>query len=186
MRRATRKHMAIGILGLRLAPRAAGRAGVCPNRVSPRLLLNMLQEASLVSPIRPEVKERLAFVFKHRHLTVKPSENLIELGCESLKRMLECLPAWAILRRFADRVHWLLDTPMDFHQASCRRAAIPHELAFLAVPELEGDGAVEQRGVPQADGHSLSDLRRLSLSIHGGRFRRGATLPAATRPRSPG
>src|SRR5438874_1098112 len=82
--------------------------------------------------------------------------------------------------------YWLLDTPMDFHQASCRRAAIPHEPAFLAGPELEGDGAVKQRGVSQADGHSLSDLRRLSLSIHGGRFRRGATLPAATRPRSPG
>jgi len=30
----------------------------------------------------------------------------------------------ATLRRFADRMYWLFDTPKDFHQASCRRAAI--------------------------------------------------------------
>jgi hypothetical protein len=95
--------MAIGILGLRLAPRAVGRAGICPNRVPPRLPLHILQGASLVSPIRPEVKEGSSFVFKHRHLIVKRSENLTELGRESLKRMLKYQPAWAILRRFADR-----------------------------------------------------------------------------------
>ena len=29
----------------------------------------------------------------------------------------------ATLRRFADRIYWLFDTPKDVHQASCRRAA---------------------------------------------------------------
>ena len=40
------------------------------------------------------------------------------------------------MRRFADRIYWLFDTPKDFHQASCRRAAIVRDPAFQAVPEL--------------------------------------------------
>ena len=50
--------------------------------------------------------------------------------------MLEYLPELATLRRFADRIYWLFDTPKDFHQASCRRAAIVRDPAFQAVPEL--------------------------------------------------
>ena len=50
--------------------------------------------------------------------------------------MLEYLPELATLRRFADRMYWLIDTPKDFHQASCRRAAIVRDPAFQAVPEL--------------------------------------------------
>src|SRR3954452_9889496 len=56
--------------------------------------------------------------------------------------MLEYLPDLATLRRFADRISWLFDTPKDFHQASCRRAAIVRDAAFLAVPEVVK--AVEQ------------------------------------------
>src|SRR5271165_5068470 len=51
-------------------------------------------------------------------------------------RSLEYLPELATLRRFADRLYWLFDTPKDFHQASCRRAAIVRDPAFQAVPEL--------------------------------------------------
>ena len=50
--------------------------------------------------------------------------------------MLEYLPELATLRRFADRMYWLFDTPKDFHQASCRRAAIVRDPAFQAVSEL--------------------------------------------------
>ena len=50
--------------------------------------------------------------------------------------MLEYLPELATLRRFADRIYWLFDTPKDFHQASCRRAAIVRDPTFQAVPEL--------------------------------------------------
>ena len=50
--------------------------------------------------------------------------------------MLEYLPELATLRRFADRIYWLFDTPKDLHQASCRRAAIVHDSAFQSVPEL--------------------------------------------------
>ena len=82
------------------------------------------------------VKEKAHFVFKHRHLIVKRRENLTESERDDLTRMLEYLPELATLRRFADRIYWLFDTPKDFHQASCRRAAIVRDPAFQAVPEL--------------------------------------------------
>src|SRR5512132_3338705 len=82
------------------------------------------------------VKEKAHFVFQHRHLIVKRRENLAESECGDLTRMLEDLPELTPLRRFADRISWLFDTPKDFHQASCRRAAIVRDPAFQAVPEL--------------------------------------------------
>src|SRR5512135_1776501 len=82
------------------------------------------------------VKEKAHFVFQHRHLIVKRRENLTESERGDLTRMLEYLPELAPLRRFADRISWLFDTPKDFLQASCRRAAIVRDPAFQAVPEL--------------------------------------------------
>jgi transposase-like protein len=84
----------------------------------------------------PTVKEKARFVFKRRHLVVKRRENLTESERDDLQRMLDYLPELATLRRFADRIYWLFDTPKDFHQASCRRAAIVRDPAFQAVPEL--------------------------------------------------
>jgi hypothetical protein len=81
-------------------------------------------------------KEKAHFVFKHRHLIVTRRENLTEQDRKDLVRMLEYLPELATLRRFADRIYWLFDTPKDFHQAGCRRAAIVREARFEAVPEL--------------------------------------------------
>ena len=82
------------------------------------------------------VKEKAHFVFQHRYLIVKRRENLTESERGDLTRMLEYLPELVPLRRFADRISWLFDTPKDFHQASCRRAAIVRDPAFQAVPEL--------------------------------------------------
>jgi transposase-like protein len=82
------------------------------------------------------VKEKAHFVFKHRHLIVTRRENLSESQRDDLVRMLEYLPELGTLRRFADRIYWLLDTPKDFHQASCRRAVIIRDAQFQAVPEL--------------------------------------------------
>ena len=82
------------------------------------------------------VKEKATFVFKHRHLIVKRRENLTEPERDDLRRMLEYLPELATLRRFADRIYWLFDTPKDSQQAGCRRAAIVRDPAFQAVPEL--------------------------------------------------
>ena len=82
------------------------------------------------------VKEKAHFVFKHRHLIVKRRENLTETERDDLARMLEYLPELATLRHFADRIYWLFDAPKDFHQASCRRAALVRDAAFQAIPEL--------------------------------------------------
>ncbi|QDV36349.1 transposase [Tautonia plasticadhaerens] len=84
----------------------------------------------------PTLREKAHFVFKHRHLIVKRREKLTEAERADLTRMLGCLPELATLRRFADRVYWLFDTPKDLHQASCRRSAIVRDPAFYAVPEL--------------------------------------------------
>jgi transposase-like protein len=81
-------------------------------------------------------KEKAKFVFKHRHLIVTRRENLTEAQRDDLQRMLGYLPELATLRRFADRIYWLFDTPKDWHQASCRRSTIVRDPAFLAVPEL--------------------------------------------------
>jgi hypothetical protein len=90
------------------------------------------------------VKEKAHFVFKHRHLIVKRRENLTESERGNLTVMLEYLPALSALRRFADRIYWLFDTPKDLHQAGCRRAAVVSDPAFRAVPELVK--AMEQVG----------------------------------------
>ena len=84
----------------------------------------------------PTLKEKASFVFKHRHLVVKRRENLTEAERDDLTVMLSYLPELATLRRFADRIYWLFDTPKDFHQARCRRAALLRETAYRAVPEL--------------------------------------------------
>jgi hypothetical protein len=82
------------------------------------------------------VKEKSHFVFKHRYLIVKRREKLSEAEGDDLIRMLEYLPELATLRRFADRIYWLFDTPKDAHQAGCRRSAVLRDGAFQAVPEL--------------------------------------------------
>jgi transposase-like protein len=82
------------------------------------------------------VKEKANFVIRRRHLIVKRRENLTESERDGLIRMLEYLPELATLRRFADRIYWLFDTPKDAQQAGCRRAVIVRDQAFQAVPEL--------------------------------------------------
>jgi hypothetical protein len=84
----------------------------------------------------PTLKQKAHFVFKHRHLIVKRREKFTEAERGDLVRMLEYLPELTTLRRFADRVYWMFDTPKDFHQASCRRSAIVRDPAFRMVPEL--------------------------------------------------
>ena len=78
------------------------------------------------SPPRDDGQEKAYFVFKHRYLIVKRQEDFTEQEHDDLRRMLEYLPELATLRRFADRLYWLFDTPKDFHQASsppgCDRA----------------------------------------------------------------
>ncbi len=82
------------------------------------------------------LKEKAKFVSKHRFLIVKRRENFSQSDRDALKRMLEYLPELSTLRRFADRISWLLDTPHDFRQAALRRGLIVRDVTFQAVPEL--------------------------------------------------
>ena len=76
---------------------------------------------------------------------MKRRENLTESERDDLRRMLEYLPELATLRRFADRIYWLFDTPKDFHQASCRRAAIVPRRGVLGRAGVgQGDGATRR------------------------------------------
>jgi hypothetical protein len=84
----------------------------------------------------PTLKEESAFVFKHRHLIVKRREKLSESEQQDLWRMFFYLPGLVTLRHFADRIYWLFDAPKDYHQASCRRAALVRDMTFRRVPEL--------------------------------------------------
>src|SRR6516164_1595454 len=84
----------------------------------------------------PSLKEKAHFVFKHRHLIVKRREHLTETERDDLVKMLGYLPELGGLRRFADRLYWLFDTPKNYHQAGCRQAAILRAPEFRAVPEL--------------------------------------------------
>jgi hypothetical protein len=116
---------------LRTAMTRRGRAGRKKTRG------RKSQKAKVAAAGRgPTLKQKAHFVLKHRHLIVKRREKLTEAERDDLVRMLESLPELATLRRFADRMSWLFDTPKDLHQASCRRAAIVRDSAFRAVPEL--------------------------------------------------
>jgi transposase-like protein len=97
------------------------------------------------------IKAKAHFVFKHRHLVVKRRENLTEPERDDLTRMLEYLPELATLRRFADRIYWLFDTPKDTQQAGCRRAAVVRDSRFRAVPELA-------KALEQLDGEKFAKL----------------------------
>jgi Transposase len=99
----------------------------------------------------PSAKEKAHFVFKHRYLIVKRRENLTESEHADLTRMLDYVPELATLRRFADRIYWLFDTPQDFHQASCRRSVIARDPAFQSVPELA-------QTLEQLDGEKFAKL----------------------------
>ena len=97
----------------------------------------------------PTLKQKAHFVFRHRHLIVKRREKLTEAERSDLTRMLGYLPELATLRRFADRIYGLFDTPKDFHQAACRRSAIVRDPAFRAVPELvKATGQLDEAKFP--------------------------------------
>src|SRR5262249_31728867 len=84
----------------------------------------------------PALPGEAALAVRHRHLIVRRREALTESEREALWRMSSYLPALVTLRHFADRVHWLFDTPKGYHQASCRRAALVRDVIFQRVPEL--------------------------------------------------
>ena len=87
-------------------------------------------------PAGPDAQGEVGVRVQAPYLIVKRRENFAATDHDDLEQMLVYLPELATLRQFADRIHWLFDTPKDYHQASCRRAAIVRDRAFRAVPEL--------------------------------------------------
>src|SRR5207245_1563096 len=120
------------------------------------------------------VKQKKHFVFKHRHLIVKRRENLAESEQADLKQMLEYLPELATLRRFADRIYWLFDTPKDAQQAGCRRAVIVRDQAFQAVPELaKAIEQLDEERFPKLMAYLKNPVsRRVRTNNHGERTNR--------------
>jgi transposase-like protein len=107
------------------------------------------------------VKEKASFVFQHRHLIVKRRANLTARERDDLARMLEYQPELATLRRFADRVYWLFDTPKDAQQAGCRRAVIVRDPAFRAVPEpAKAMDQLDQERFPKLMAYLRNPVRR--------------------------
>jgi hypothetical protein len=83
-----------------------------------------------------ELKQQATFVFRHRYLLVRRRAALGERERQTLRTLLEYLPALRVLRRFVDGVHQLFDHAQTEEQAWQRHAALQADSAFAAVPEL--------------------------------------------------
>jgi len=82
------------------------------------------------------LKDKAHFVFKKRYLIVRRRQDLTRQERNDLSRVLQYLPALAVLRQFVDRTHRLFAAEQSQHQAWCRRAALLRGASFAAVPEL--------------------------------------------------
>jgi hypothetical protein len=85
---------------------------------------------------RREWKQPAAFVFRHRYLLVRRRAALGERERQTLRTLLEDVPAFRVRRRFVDGVHQLFDHAQTEEQAWQRHAALQADRAFAAVPEL--------------------------------------------------
>jgi hypothetical protein len=85
----------------------------------------------------PTLKEKAAFVFKHRYLIVKRPENLDERDSKQLSRMFEYLPELRTLRRFCLEVYQLFDPEQVARLARRRRTLLLKKGEYQQVPELE-------------------------------------------------
>ena len=85
----------------------------------------------------PTVKEKAAFVFRHRFLIVKRTENLTEREREQLQQMFAYLPELRLLRRFCEQVYRLFDPDQLARVARRRRTVLARNGEYQAVPELE-------------------------------------------------
>ena len=80
-------------------------------------------------------KEKSAFVFTHRWLSVKGRDKLSDQEQADLATMLSDLPALTTLRDFVDRLGMLCEPGQSAALAWGRHAALLRSGAFLAVPE---------------------------------------------------
>lgn len=85
----------------------------------------------------PTVKEKAAFVYKHRYLVVKRPENLSEHEGKQLRKMFEYLPELRLLRGFCLEVYQLFNTEQVTRLARRRRTLLLRKAEYKQVPELE-------------------------------------------------
>lgn len=98
----------------------------------------------------------------------KRRDDLSETEREDLALALGHLPELATLRRFADRIHRLFDTPKDARQARRRRAAVVRDPASRAVPELvEAMEQLDEEEFPEPMAYLKSPVsRRVRTDTH--------------------
>jgi hypothetical protein len=85
----------------------------------------------------PTLREKAAFVFKHRFLVVKRQENLTEQEQEQWRKMLAYLPELGTLGRFCQEVYRLFDSEQLARVARRRRTLLERKGEYQGVPELE-------------------------------------------------
>jgi hypothetical protein len=85
----------------------------------------------------PTVKEKAAFVFKHRFLVVKRRTNLTKRDWDLLVRMFEYLPELRLLWRFCGEMYEVFDPAQLARVARRRRTLLVRQGKYQEVPELE-------------------------------------------------
>ena len=85
----------------------------------------------------PTNKEKAAFVYKHRYLVVKRTENLARREWDDLVRMLEYLPELRVLWYFCRDIYELFSTEQVIRLARRRRTLLLKKASYQEVPELE-------------------------------------------------
>ena len=85
----------------------------------------------------PTLKEKAAFVYKHRYLVVKRPENLSEHDSEQLSKMFEYLPELRSVRQFCLEVYQLFNSEQVTRLARRRRTLLLKKAEYKRVPELE-------------------------------------------------
>lgn len=86
---------------------------------------------------RRTLREKAAFVFKHRHLIVKRRDRMSERDYEHLSQMFRDLPELGVLRDFADALVRLFAVDQSEPQAWGRWRALQAKAAYQAIPELQ-------------------------------------------------
>src|SRR5262249_54767642 len=94
----------------------------------------------------PTVKEKAHFVWKHRYLIVKRTEELGKQGWNDLVRMFEYLPELRTLLQFGGDVYQLFEAGQKgTGVAQRRRTRLVQEADYQGVPELvEALGVLEE------------------------------------------
>jgi len=84
----------------------------------------------------PTNKDKATFVYKHRFLIVKRTENLTKREWDRLGQMFEYLPELRTLRCFCVEVYQLFDAEQVVRLARRRRTLLLKKAAYQEVPEL--------------------------------------------------